>query len=64
VLLQRQPVLNFLGHFLAEYYHDFDLGLQDDIVLDDSLVEVYHHVLADHHLPFASIFLLNRLFQS
>lgn len=52
------------SHFLTKDDHGLDFCLQNDVVLDDGLVEVDNHVLADDNLPFSAVFLLDRLLQS
>ena len=49
--------------FFSEDDHCFYLGLEDDVILDDCLIEVDEHVFSYHYLPFAAIFLLNCLLE-
>lgn len=61
LVLPRQYLLIGL---LTKDDHSLDLGLQDDIVIDDRLIEVDDHILADDYLPLPPVLLLDGFLES
>ena len=59
-----RPRQYLLVSLLTKDDHCLDLGLQDDIVIDDGLIEVDDHILADDYLPLPPVLLLDGFLES